>query len=92
MVKKGQNSVYVVIEWPLNLGSVVTYLPPDTHGCPGGGGVLFSKDPGQLESRSVSVLSHKCNVKKSRPMKLKCQNWRLQNKSNLSNIKEIDTT
>ena len=38
-----------------NLGSGVTYRPPDTHGYPGGGGVVFTKDPGQLESRSVSV-------------------------------------
>ena len=27
-----------------------------THGYPGGGGVVFSKDPVQLESGSVSVL------------------------------------
>ena len=40
---------------PLNLGSGVTYQTPDTHGYPGGGGVAFSKDLGQLESRSVSV-------------------------------------
>ena len=40
---------------PLNLGSGVTYGPPDTHGYPGGGGVVFSKDLGQLESRLVSV-------------------------------------
>ena len=40
----------------LNRGSRVTYRPPDTHGYPGGGGVVFSKDPGQLESRSVSVM------------------------------------
>ena len=40
---------------PLNLGSGVTYWPPDTHGYPGGVGVVFSKGPGQLESRSVSV-------------------------------------
>ena len=39
----------------LKLGSEVTYRPPDSHGYPGGGGVVFSKDPGQLESRSVSV-------------------------------------
>ena len=36
-------------------GSGVTYQPQDTHGYPGGGGVVFRKDPGQLESRSVSV-------------------------------------
>ena len=40
---------------PLNLGSGVTYRPPDTHGYPGGGGVVFSKDPGKLDSRSVSL-------------------------------------
>ena len=38
-----------------NLGSGVTYRPPDTDGYPGCGGVIFSKDPGQLESSSVSV-------------------------------------
>ena len=40
---------------PLNLGFWITYGPLDTHEYPGGGGVVFSKDPGQLESRSVSV-------------------------------------
>ena len=39
----------------LNLGSGVTYQPPDTHGYPGGGGVVFSNDPGQLRVGSVSV-------------------------------------
>ena len=29
--------------------------PPDTHGYPGGIGVVFSNDPGQLGVRSVSV-------------------------------------
>ena len=33
----------------------VTYRHPDAHGYPGGVRVVFSKDPGQLESRSVSV-------------------------------------
>ena len=41
---------------PLNLGSGVTYQSSDTHGYPGGGGVVFSKDLGQVESRSVSVM------------------------------------
>ena len=38
-----------------NLGSGVTYITPDTHGHPGGGGVVFSYDLGQLRVRSVSV-------------------------------------
>ena len=40
----------------LNLGSGVIFRPPDTHGYPGGGGVVFSDDPGQVESILVSVL------------------------------------
>ena len=40
----------------LNLGSGVTYQPPDTNGYPRGGLEVFSKDPGQLESRLVSLL------------------------------------
>ena len=39
----------------LNLGSGVTYQASDTHGYPEGSGVIFSKNSGQLESRSVSV-------------------------------------
>ena len=34
---------------------IITYQPPDAHGHPGGVGVVFIKDSGQLESRSVSV-------------------------------------
>ena len=33
---------------------------PDDHGYPRGVGVVFCKDPGQLESRSVSVSHPKC--------------------------------
>ena len=33
-----------------------TFRPLDTHGYPGGGGVVYSKDPGQLEFGSASVL------------------------------------
>ena len=40
----------------LNLGSGVKLRPPDTHGYPGGGGVVFSDDPGQVESIFISVL------------------------------------
>ena len=40
---------------PLKLGSGVTSGPPGTHGHPGGGGVVFSKDLGQLAFGSVSV-------------------------------------
>ena len=39
----------------LNLGSGVTYQASDTHGYPEGGVLVFRKDPGQLESRLVSV-------------------------------------
>ena len=39
----------------INLGSGVTYRPPDTNGYSGGGGVVFSKDLGQLAFGSVSV-------------------------------------
>ena len=38
----GQNNNHV--------DSWVTNQPPDTHWYPGGGGVVFSKDLGQLES------------------------------------------
>ena len=55
---------------PLNMGSWITYWPPDTHGYPGGSGVVFSKDPGQLESRSVSVYS--TNIK---TLHFSNQNW-----------------
>ena len=37
------------------VGSGVTYQPPDTYGYPGGGGVVFSKDPRNLTIGSVSV-------------------------------------
>ena len=47
---------------PLNLGSGVTYRPPDVHGYPGGVGVVFIKDLGQLEPRSVSVPPPPSNV------------------------------
>ena len=40
---------------PLDLGSGVTYQPQDTHGYPGGVGVVFSIDSGQLGVVSVSV-------------------------------------
>ena len=46
-------------DWTLSCpGSLLktTPPPPDTHGYPGGGGVVFSKDPGQLGSGSVSVI------------------------------------
>ena len=39
------------------MGSGVTYRPPDTHGYPGGVGVFFSNDPGQLRVGSGSVES-----------------------------------
>ena len=42
---------------PLKLGSGVIPGPSGTHGHPGGVGVVFSKDLGQLELRSVSVYS-----------------------------------
>ena len=45
----------IVIIKPLDLGSGVAYQPPDTNGFPWGGGIVFSKDLGQLESRSVNV-------------------------------------
>ena len=40
---------------PLNLGSGVTYCPPDAHGYLRGVGVVFSKDQGHLRVKSVSV-------------------------------------
>ena len=39
----------------LNLGSGVTYRPSDVHGYPGGDGVVFSNDPGQLTVGSDNV-------------------------------------
>ena len=39
----------------LDLGSGVIFQPPDTHGYPGGGGVVFSDDVGQVESILISV-------------------------------------
>ena len=38
-----------------NLGSGVTYRPPDNHGYPWGDEKVFSNDPGQLRVGSVSV-------------------------------------
>ena len=45
----------MVEQQTLNLGSGVTYQPPDTHGYPGSSGVVFSYNPGQLRVGSVSV-------------------------------------
>ena len=40
---------------PLNLGSRITYQPQSTHGYLWRGGIVFSKNPKQVESRLVSV-------------------------------------
>ena len=44
------------------MDSGVKYRPPDTHGHPGGGGVVFSNDLGQLRVRSVSVHLYQAKV------------------------------
>ena len=51
--------------------SVVSYQPPDTYRYPGGVGVVFSNDLGQLRVGSVSV--HKL-MQGARGKKLRVQN------------------
>ena len=64
---------------PLNLGSGVKYWPPNTHGYPRGGGVVFGKDLGQLESRSVSVQKYVVSATQqhNRMKKMLCNNFQL---------------
>ena len=47
--------VLLKFDGPLFLGFGVTYGTPSTYGYRGGGGVVFSNDPGQLRVGSVSV-------------------------------------